>query len=184
MINQIGDQTGPTRLMRSSDSPTIFTVKVFVEQDQIPVLRLLIEGLIPQIDRSFSPAIFPENTDQIGGYALADLSHGPLVFRLIGVWNRQFIPKMLLVFFQGLNDEIINRKPNWATPVGVSAVNQRSGFTGIVGDAVIHAVDVHVEWLRMNFGKRADPVITEKFVGIDHGFNERFHPFLGDQRQK
>src|SRR5262249_32232523 len=62
-LNEAGHQSGPTGLMTCANSGAVIAVKVFVEQNQIPPVRILLELIGATVDGPAS--VLPsENADQ------------------------------------------------------------------------------------------------------------------------
>src|SRR5574340_251185 len=57
LLDQLGHESGPTGLVAGADTGSVVSVKRFVEQDQIPPMRVLLELLGLPIDGT--PAVLP-----------------------------------------------------------------------------------------------------------------------------
>jgi len=76
-LDEAGYKSGPAGLMTCANSGAIVAVKVFVEQNQIPPVRILLELLAATIDGSL-PILAGENADQAVG---AGFWFNPLALR-------------------------------------------------------------------------------------------------------
>src|SRR5260370_41494085 len=71
----------------------------------------------------------------------------------------------MIVALQRLDEQIIDRQPNRAAPVGVAAEKPGPGFPGRVFDAVLIAAGrKYIRVGQVKFGKRADAEGREEFV--------------------
>ena len=51
LLQEFGHQRGPTRLVTGADAGTVIAVKIFVEQDQITPMRIVLKRFRTAVDR-------------------------------------------------------------------------------------------------------------------------------------
>src|SRR6266481_100649 len=77
----------------------------------------------------------------------------------------------MVVAFEGLEDEEVYREPDRPTPVRVAAKEARSGFAGLIVDAVLGSTsvdDIRIILVKLRNG--AQPVRREEFIFTEHVF--------------
>jgi hypothetical protein len=81
----------------------------------------------------------------------------------------QAVTVEVVVTFQGLNEQVIDREPHRAAPVGVAAEEAGCGLAGLVVHPIFLAVETEdVRLVLMNPRKGADAVGREELLLIEH----------------
>src|SRR5713101_7642253 len=84
-----------------------------------------------------------------------------------------------------LDKQVIKRKPNWATPVGVTAKQFRTRLSRVVLHAICNAIDrQHIGMSSMILAQRTNAVITQELSRVEHAFEKTFHPVTPHQGQE
>jgi len=69
---------------------------------------------------------------------------------------------------QRLDEQVVDREPDWPAPVGVAAEQAARRFRRLVGDAVGLSFDIEHVWLgTMHRGKGADAVRREELALVE-----------------
>jgi hypothetical protein len=62
LLQEFGHQRGPTRLMTGADASAVIAVEVFVKQDQIAPMRIVLKRFRPAVDWPAAVGIPKEDT--------------------------------------------------------------------------------------------------------------------------
>ena len=99
---------------------------------------------------------------------LTEVHHAP---RSSGAFDLEAVSIEMLVAFKGLEDEEVYWEPNRPTPVRVAAKETRSGFAGLIVDAVFGSTSVDNVWIILvKLRNGTQPVRREEFIFIKHVF--------------
>src|SRR5438552_14844271 len=91
----------------------------------------------------------------------------------------------MVVALQRLDEQIIDRQPNRAAPVGVAPEKTSPGFPWRVFDAVlVTPCRKYVRVSHVKFGKRADAVVGEEFVLVKQVSQQADEPVARRNRQQ
>src|SRR5208337_461233 len=66
-LQQFGDQSGPTGLMRGADAAAGVAVKILVEQHMIAEVLVMLQAWILRVDGALAMRVFEENSGQTRG---------------------------------------------------------------------------------------------------------------------
>jgi hypothetical protein len=71
-----------------------------------------------------------------------------------GAFDLKIVPVKVVIAFECLNEEVVHRKPDWATPVGVATEKTGVGLPGHIADLVLLAINIEDQGiLFMELGK-------------------------------
>src|SRR5512145_334175 len=134
LLQQLGDERRPPRLVAGPDASTVVPVKVLVEQEQIPPVRVVLEGLRPAEDRSAAVGVPEEDPGeparQLGG-------HLPQVQPAVGSGgerHRQLVSVEVVEALQRLDEQVVHGKPDRTAPVGIAPEEAAGGLRRLVVD--------------------------------------------------
>src|SRR4051794_9040057 len=145
--------------MAGPDAGAVVAVEVLMEQDVVTEMLIGLEfrnitknrslpGLVPKEDVRESPRDFLGNLPQIHQVAGAGRA-----------FHLEVVPVIVVKLLQRLDQKVVDRKPNWASPVGVSAEKPRGRFGRLIIDAMLGPI--HLQYVRHILevtGKSADAV--------------------------
>ena len=80
LVNKVGDEAGPARLMRRAASAAIVAVEVFMEEDVVLEIGILLELSIPSEDGAPAVSITTKNVYEAATQLVSDFvkrQHGP-----------------------------------------------------------------------------------------------------------
>src|ERR1700690_1727949 len=130
--------------MTGAKPMTGIPMKIFIEQQEILVPRLLIEPVMLTMQRAAACRISPEQTDNPLRKVIRYLFQG-LLFPCPGrILYHQAIPIELAILPDRLDDQIVDRYPNRPPPVGISAEEVGSRISRIILDMIIDPTDIDV----------------------------------------
>ena len=136
LLNELGDQPGPPGLVTGPQPATIVAVEVFVEQQQIAPVRILLEDLARAIDWPAALLVAKEDPRQPTLELETDVPEIPVLSRSSGTFDVKVVPEKIVKLLQGFDDQEIDRKPDGSAPVRVAAEAARSRLRRLVLDAV------------------------------------------------
>src|SRR5262249_10287261 len=117
LLQQLGHEARPPRLMARADAGAVVAVEVLVEPDQVAPVRILLERAHPTVHRS--PAIRAsqedpgEPTRQLG----RDVPEGRARARARGALDLEARPVEVVELLKRLDEEVVDREPDRTAPV-------------------------------------------------------------------
>ena len=115
------DQRGPARLMACTQALAGFAVKILVEQCQLPPAGILAKTGIVPMTRPPPGSIRQEDRDQPPLNLLRCLLQVHPFSRACGAFDFETLAVEMVIAFECLDQQIIDRKPNGAAPIGITA---------------------------------------------------------------
>src|SRR5207248_5093166 len=97
----------------------------------------------------------------------------------------EVVAQVMMKFLQRLNEKIVHREPNGATPVRIASEQACAGFTRLILDAIgssVHAENVRP--LLMSTRQRPNPKWREEFVLIQHELEHAAKLIAVDDREQ
>src|SRR6266404_2306 len=159
LFDQFCDETSPASLMAGADPGPIVAMKVFVEEDKVFPVRIILEDLKSAGDGTAATRIAKEDVDEPAG----DFSrHLPEIGFLRGMrraLHLEVLAVVMVKLLQRFDEQIVYGEPDGPAPIRIAAKEARGGFRRLVTDA-IH-ISVHVHFVRMILvvaRKRADTI--------------------------
>src|SRR5437660_11021610 len=125
--------------MTGAETLAGIAVKVFKEQVQVAPVRIV--PVVTLLAMPRPPAFFVRQED--GTQTPADLA-GYLVQRHLApgtgrAFDLKLVAVKVMIAFQGLDQKIIDREPDWPAPVGVAAKHAGVGFARHIRHALLGA---------------------------------------------
>src|SRR5215469_12093746 len=177
-LNEARHESGPTGLMTCPDSSAVVAMKVFIEENQIPPVRVVLELLMTAVNRSLS-LLTGENADQAARELGRDLLQIHHLARAGGALYLEIRPKIAMPAVKGVNEDKVDREPNWAAPVGVTAKHSGVGLSRFVGNPEGLTIDGEAVGLVVVVPREGtDAVIAEKLLRFQHA-RQNASQFLG-----
>src|SRR6266545_5588011 len=121
LLQELGHEAGPAGLVTRADAGAVVAMEVFVEEDQVPPVRIGLEHLEAAVHRA--PAVRTDEED--AGEAPRQVGrHVPEGHRLPGARGHldlQLAAEEVVEALQRLDDEEVHREPDGPPPVRVAA---------------------------------------------------------------
>src|SRR5213596_3707724 len=140
LLEKLGDEAGPARLVARADAGAGVAVEVLVEEDQVAPVGVALELLRPAVDRAPTvpaPEEDPrEPSRELGGH-LPEVEH-PAGARRAG--DLHAVAVEMVAALERLDQEIVHREPDRPPPVRVAAEEPARGLGGLVVDPVLRPV--------------------------------------------
>src|SRR5688572_23870297 len=126
--------------MRRADTGSVVTVEVFVEEDVVAEMRIV---LILALTAEYGPvAVFP--AEKQACQASRQLGRNAAEIHEIagtgGELDLKVVAVVVIELLQRLDEEVVHGKPDRSAPVGVTAEEAGGGFGRLIIDAILFAV--------------------------------------------
>src|SRR5947207_1791221 len=168
-------QSGPTGLMARAESLAGFAVKIFVKEHKVAPVWVVDEARVAAVARATSTSVGKKDAGKARAKFKSDLTKAHHATGSGGALHLEAVSIEMVVAFEGLEDEEVNREPDRPTPVRVAAEEATTGFAGIIVDAVLDSASIENIWtVLVKLRNRAQPVRREKFIFIQHVFEHSF----------
>lgn len=133
-FQQIGHKSRPSGLVGGTQPQAGFSVKVLVKEEQVPPVRISLEGAIYLESRAKSLAIPAKDIDKPFRDFIRRLpqSH-PLASQGRGR-NGEAVREVSMDLLQSPYQKIVQGKPDGSAPVGIAAEEPRLGFPRFITD--------------------------------------------------
>src|SRR3954465_10329763 len=135
-------QTGPTGLMGGANASARIAVKVFIEEQVIPEMRVGLHTRVVTESRSAAIAICEEYLRQACRDFVRRVVQRDKLPGTGRTLDLELIAIIMMELLQGLDDQEVHGKPDRAPPVRVAAKQPTIRFRRLVCDRQIHAVMV------------------------------------------
>src|SRR6267142_4591119 len=127
--------------MTRADAGAVIAVEVFVQPDEISPVRVGLELGDASVDRPSPIRPAQENTGQASGELSRYVPEGRVLTRSGRALDLKAGTIEVVELLKGLDQRVVDGKPDRSTPVGVSAEEARTRLGRFVVDAVFVAVD-------------------------------------------
>src|SRR6266545_6064671 len=121
LLQEFGDDAGPSRLMVGSDSRAVVTVEVLVEEDEVPPVRVLLELLDASVDRAPPVGVPQEDAGVATGQLGGDIPQGHELPGARGALDLETVAVEMVEPLDRLDQQEVHRYPDRPAPVGVAA---------------------------------------------------------------
>src|SRR5713101_5754815 len=122
--------------MARADPGPIVAMKVFVKENEIFPVRIILKNLQPAGNRTAAIRIAKENMNEPAG----DFSrHLPQIGFLRGMrrtLHLEVLPVVVVKFLQRFDEQIVYGKPDGSAPIRITSEDARRGFRRLVTDAI------------------------------------------------
>src|SRR5439155_10560490 len=141
------DEAGPAGLMAGADAGAIVAMKIFVKKNEVLPVRIALKEFQPSCHWA-PPVLSPqENMGEPPGNFGGHLPEVAFGGGMRGALHFEVFAVVVMIFLERLDQEIVDRKPDWPAPVRISAEEAGRGFRRFVADAV--HISVHVNFVGM-----------------------------------
>src|SRR5262245_4372798 len=133
-MQELGDQPGPSGLVRGPDSTADVAVEVLVEVQIVAELTILLQLRIERVHLSHAGGILQEDSRKTVCQLLRHLIDREKTARAGRALDTKAIPVVVVELLQRLNDQEVDRKPDRTAPVRVASKQPRPGLARLVVD--------------------------------------------------
>src|SRR6266513_6454033 len=125
--------------MAGAKSLAGFAVKIFVKEHKVAPVRVIDEARVAAVARAAPAGVGEKDAGEARAKFKSDLTEVHHAPRSSGAFDLEAVSIEMVVAFEGLDDEEVYRKPDRPTPVRVAAEEARSGFAGVIVDAMFRS---------------------------------------------
>src|SRR5258705_4693275 len=175
LFNWLSNETGPAGLMAGADAGTIIAVKVFVEKDEVAPVRIALKKFAAA---SYRPAPFRIAQKNVNEPPRDFSSHLPEIgfrARVRRTLDFEIFAVIVVKFLKRFHEQVVDRKPDGPTPIGIAAEKTGRGFRRLVVHTV--RISVHVYFVGMILVKARKSAHAEgrkKFRLVQHAAKHAF----------
>src|SRR6266481_3784146 len=119
-IKKHRDHTGPPRLVAGAEPRSVVTMEVFMEEDQIAPVRIVLELGGPSVNRPPSVGVAQERTGQSAGDFTGHFEQRQVPPRAGRTLNLEFIAVEAIQVQERADEQRIDGHPHGAAPVGIA----------------------------------------------------------------
>src|SRR6516164_11325697 len=130
--DEVGDQRGPARLVGGADATAGVAVEVLVEGQQVVPVRVGLEEVDVAEDRAAAALVVEEDRNETAGEVVGQDGQGDLASGADGVLDEDVVAEEPGIPVQRLDDQVVDREPDRAAPVGVAAEQAGGGLARLV----------------------------------------------------
>src|SRR5215510_10405263 len=180
-IEQDGDDARPSRLVAGAEAGAVVSVEVFVEQNEIPPVRVVLELRGAAVDRTAAAPVPEKDGSEPPRDLVGDLEERHPLAGAGRAFDSELVAIKGIEVQEPADDENIDRHPHRPAPVRVPAEHPRVGLGRQVGHVMRLAGDVEDERvIPMVARERADAMGAQKLVLVEEIVEDPFEPALRD----
>jgi len=123
-------------------------------------MGIFLKDVQSAINRACTVTVAQKHLDQPSGQVGCDLAEGHHLPGAGRTLDFKGVAVKMIEFLQGFDKQVVYRKPDRPTPVGIAAEKSAFGLRRLVADGVGLAIHVEFVWMFLvKFGNRADAVL-------------------------
>ena len=184
-MQQQCDKSGPAGLVRGAEPCAGLAVEILVEQQMVaeggfgPCRNLPAEAGSPPVRGA------QEQTCEPPAQFVRDRGQGRVPPGAYRELHQKVVAVVAMKLVERLHEEVIDRHPDRAAPVGIPPEDSRLRFAGDIGHAMPHPAGFEDERLcRVTFRQGAHAVSGEKFRLVQRPPQQRLHAMAAQQREQ
>src|SRR5438309_7110946 len=159
LLDGLGDEPRPARLVAGADAGALVAVKILVEEEKVAPVRIDLERPGGTVHGAPAVAAAQEQADEPARQLARDVPEVEQAVRPGRAFDLEVVAVEVVELLQRLDQQVVHREPHGAAPVRVAPEERRARFRGLVVHAMLHAVHrQRVRMLAMIARERADPV--------------------------
>src|SRR5262249_31408884 len=145
--------------MRSTQTGSCVTMEVFVEEDELLPVRIILEHWIPPMCRTGALCVPRKQGRQAIGEVGCDLTKIHHVPRTARAFHFHSVAVVVMIPLHGLDDEEVHREPDWTAPIGVAAKQIDGRLPRLVVDGMLAPSNLQPKrMIAMRLRDTANPV--------------------------
>src|SRR5262249_15811911 len=185
LLQQLGDQRGPSGLVARADRRAGVAVEILVKRNQIVPVRIGLKTRVVAEDRPAADRILQEDSRQPPrqlGRHLAERQHPAGTGRDL---DPIVVAEIVMELLQRFDDQEIDWKPDRSAPVRVAAEQTGRRFGRLVVDPVVVAVDgEHIRMVTVNPRDRSDAEGRQELALVEHHAQDATQSVAIDNREQ
>jgi hypothetical protein len=155
--------------MAGAQARSRVSMKILMEEDQVPPVRIGLEPLAPAVHGAAAVAL-QEDRRQPPRQFRGDFPQVHHLPRARRAFHFEVVAEIEVKLLEGFDQQVVRREPHRAAPVRVAAEQPVGRFPGLVVDEVVLAVELkHEGMILVRARERADTVRREELTLVEHG---------------
>src|SRR5262245_29585259 len=143
--------------MIGAEACAVVAMEVLEEQDQVPPVRIGLEFFRTSVHRAAAIFVAEEDAREAAGKLASDIPEAHLLSGAGRKLELKTLASEIVELLQGLDEQIIQRKPDRPAPVGISAEQPGGRFSRLVVHRILVAIDLQpVRLMQVITRERAD----------------------------
>ena len=126
-------------MMAGADARAVVAVEIFVEQDQVPPMRIVAIAAIAAVHRAPAFLVLEEDARQPSRQLGGHIPEGQIIPRARRVFHFEVVAEVMMKFLQRFDDQVIQREPDGTAPVRIAAEKAGAGFSRLIVHAILGA---------------------------------------------
>lgn len=185
VMDHASNQPGPSTLMGGTKTSSSVAIKELMVPEVVLPMLIKVKAVVASIYATSAIILSGKQVLQ----PVLDLFRNLAEMHIITAASRAFHLKFMAVeeeeSLQRFNEEKVDTKPDWASPVAVSTKQTTVGIPRNIANLERLAVHIHGEGIFLvELGQRSDSVVAEEFVLVKHALENLFEPVLANNRQQ
>lgn len=180
LLDELGNETRPAGLVGRAQARAAIAVKILVEEDQIAEVGVGLQKFRLPVE-STVPVSTQKEVDQAAGKFGRNFPKGHPAARAGGIFDFEVVAVIVMEFLKRFDDQVVDRKPDWAAPVGIAAKQAALGFGGRVNNGMRLAPrKKRIGLLFVVLGKRSNPIRGKEFGLVQQTAEDALQTFAGE----
>src|SRR6476469_10571318 len=131
------DDAGPAGLMAGAEASAVVPMEIFVKENQIAPVRVLLKFLGAAVDRPPTVFVLEKDIRQPSCYVLCYLVQVHLPPGAGWAFDSELVSEIQVVLHQRTDDESVDRHPDRSAPIGIAAEHPGVGLRRQIVDSVL-----------------------------------------------
>ena len=169
LLEELGHQCRPARLMAGTKASAVVAVKIFIKQHEVTPVWVLLKLRCPPVHGPASVRTTEKETGQPPRQLFCHLPESRLTLGAGRQGNQQAITIKVVQLLQRLNEQVIDWEPDRPTPVGIPAEQRGAGLSRLVVHTVggaVHREDIRLRLMKPGEGSNA--IGRQEFCLVQH----------------
>src|SRR6266571_3275653 len=172
-LEEIRYHSRPAGLMAGTDAAPAITVEVLVERDVIAPVRIVLKG---HVGAKYSSATLLITQKDVREPPREFLRHLPQRQFLAGAgraFYQEIVAIELLIFLERFDQQEIDGEPDRPAPVGIPPEGPGGRLARLVIHGIVPIARIkHIGMCRVILADRANTVVAQEFLGVQHAFEQ------------
>jgi hypothetical protein len=124
-------ERGPAGLVAGPDAAAVVAVEIFVEEHEIAEMRVASVARAPAVHGAPAAGAGEKDRPEAAGDLMGGIAQVEHLAGADGHLDQQRIAVVGVIAFEGLDQKIVDGKPDWAAPVGIAAEEMGVASAGV-----------------------------------------------------
>src|SRR5580692_1630831 len=185
LFDQLRDQAGPASLVTRTNASAVVAMEILVEEQQVLPMRIALEQFGPTGYGTTTVLAAHKNMNQAARNFSCHFPKIRFAARARWKFNFEILTVIMVILLQGLDEEIVQRKPDRPAPVRISAKNTAARFGRLVIDTADMIVHLNfVGMIEVVARQRTHSVGGQKLGFVQHAAENALDLFAIGERKE